>query len=33
MGFKAEAGFSDNQAKLKQHLGQVGPTKFDSFIM
>ena len=26
-----EASFSDDQTKLKWHLGQVGPTKFDSF--
>ena len=26
-----EADFSDDQIKLKWHLGQVGPTKFDSF--
>ena len=25
------AGFSDDQTKLKRHLGQVGPTSFDSF--
>ena len=30
-GEGAEAGFSDDQTKLKQHLGQVEPTKFDSF--
>ena len=26
-----EASFSDDQTKLTWHLGQVGPTKFDSF--
>ena len=26
-----EASFSDDQTVLKWHLGQVGPTKFDSF--
>ena len=28
----AEACFSDDQTKLKWHLGQVGPTKCDSFM-
>ena len=28
---RAFLGFSDDQTKLKWHIDQVGPTKFDSF--